>query len=250
MEKTLNSLFQIPPYIFYFLFFTVLSLLESTQGEVYNHLMSACRYKKRTPRRSAARLAALIISITWVLLLPCSSYANPDVYSVLPADTRVLTFSLADLDGDAQQELAVLYTTADETRLTLFKGKSGRWARWWDDNGAITMKDGNTPRSLETVDTNADGRAEILLYYLAEKNTAMATRILTLEDTDRDQPAFKVILQDLTSPPGYPLLGIEEQAPSVTFLRMATGKSNGYRRVYCWNGDIFEKCKEVVWERP
>ena len=195
------------------------------------------------------KLAALILSITWAQLLPCLSYANPDVYSVLPADTRVLTFGLADFDGDTRQELAVLYTTSDETRLTLFKGQSGQWVRWWDDNGAINQKDGSAPRSLETADTNADGRAEILLYYLVERNNVMVARILTLDGRDRDRPEFKVILQDLTSPPGYPLLGVEGQAPSVTFMRMATGKSSGYRRVYCWNGDVFEICKEVVWEK-
>lgn len=192
----------------------------------------------------------LLLILTLVPVLPSASYANPDVYSVLPADTRVLTFGLADLDGDKRQELAVLYTTADDTHLTLFREESGRWARWWDDKGIITMKDASTPRSLEAADTNGDGRAEILLYYLAEKNTAMAARILSLDDQDPANPAFRIILQDATSPPGYPLLGTEEDAPSVTFMRMATRKSNGYRRVYCWNGEAFEVCKEVVWEKP
>lgn len=182
--------------------------------------------------------------------MPALTSANPDVYGVLPADTRILQYSLADFDGDARKELAILYTTADETHLTLFRGDSGRWSRWWDDNGALKRQDGNTLRSLETVDTNGDGRAEMLTYYLTEKNTAMATRILALDDRDPANPVFNVILEDATSPPGYPLLGMEGQAFSVTFMRMASEQGNGYRRVYCWNGQSFEKCVEVEWEMP
>ncbi|MCK5351182.1 VCBS repeat-containing protein [bacterium] len=183
-------------------------------------------------------------------VLPAVSSANPDVYSVLPADTRILQYSLADFDGDAREELAVLYQTADETRLTLFREDSGRWSRWWDDNGAINRQDGNALRSLETVDTNGDGRAEMLAYYLTEKNTAMAARILALDDQDLANPVFNVILEDMTAPPGYPLLGTEGQAHSVTFMRMASEEGNGYRRVYCWDGERFEKCLEVEWEVP
>lgn len=177
--------------------------------------------------------------------------ANPDVYSVLPADTRVLQYTLADFDGDAVEELAILYTTADETRLTLFRGDSGHWSRWWDANGAIDREDGSVIRSLETVDINGDGRAEILVYYLTEHNMALATRIFSLDDpTDPENPIFKVILEDATSPPGYPVLGMEGEYFSVTFMRMASESDIGFRRVYCWNGEAFEKCKEVVWELP
>ncbi len=190
-------------------------------------------------------LAAILSSI-----IPAVSFANPDVYSVLPADTRILQYSLADFDGDAREELAVLYQTADETRVTLFREDSGRWSRWWDDNGAINRQDGNALRSLETVDTNGDGRAEMLAYYLTEKNTAMAARILALDDQDLANPVFNVILEDMTAPPGYPLLGTEGQAHSVTFMRMASEEGNGYRRVYCWDGERFEKCLEVEWEKP
>lgn len=177
--------------------------------------------------------------------------ADSDVYNVLPADTRVLQYDLADFDGDAVEELAILYTTADETRLTLFRGDSGHWSRWWDDNGAIDREDESTIRSLETGDINGDGRAEILVYYLTEHNMALVTRILSLDDPpDPANPIFKVILEDATSPPGYPVLGKEGEDFSVTFMRMASGSDNGFRRVYCWNGEAFEKCKEVVWELP
>ena len=194
----------------------------------------------------------IIIPLIAVLscILPAASFANPDVYNVLPDDTRVLQFSLADFDGDSREELAVLYTTADETHLTLFRGDSGRWSRWWDDNGGISLEDGSAPKSLETVDTNGDGRAEMLAYYLTENNTAMAARILTLDDRDPGKPVFNVILEDMVSPPGYPLLGTEGQAFSVTFLKMATSEDNGYRRVYCWNKKRFEKCVEVEWKKP
>jgi len=198
--------------------------------------------------------ARIVVTFLFVVvlsgILPAASSANPDVYSVLPADTRILQYSLADFDGDDREELAVLYQTADETRLTLFREDSGHWSRWWDDNGAINRQDGNAPRSLETVDTNGDGRAEMLAYYLTEKNTAMAARILALDDQDLANPAFNVILEDMTAPPGYPLLGTEGQAHSVTFMRMPSEEGNGYRRVYCWDGERFEKCLEVEWEKP
>ena len=198
-----------------------------------------------------ARKAALFLLFTILsCILPSASSANPDVYSILPADTQVLQFSIADFNGDGREELAVLYTTENETHLTLFRGDSGHWVRWWNDNGAIYLKDGSAPRSLETVDTNGDGKAEVLAYYLTEKNTAMMARILALNDSDPDRPVFRVILEDTTSPPGYPLLGTEEQAFSVTFMRMATRRQDGYRRVYCWSNEMFKKCKEVVWEKP
>ena len=202
------------------------------------------------PIQSARTVIIFLLFIVLSGVLPVVSSANPDVYSVLPADTRILQYSLADFDGDAREELAVLYQTADETRVTLFREDSGRWSRWWDDNGAINSQDGNAPRSLETVDTNGDGRAEMLAYYLTEKNTAMAARILALDDQDLANPVFNVILEDMTAPPGYPLLGTEGQAHSVTFMRMASEEGNGYRRVYCWDGERFEKCLEVEWEKP
>ena len=182
---------------------------------------------------------------------PEAVLANPDVYNVLPADTRVLQYTLADFDGDASEELAILYSTADETRLTLFRGDSGHWSRWWDDNGAIDREDGITIRSLETVDINGDDRAEILTYYLVEHDMALATRIFSLDDPpDPANPIFKVILEDATVPPGYPVLGMEGEKFSVTFMRMASESDVGFRRVYCWNGNAFEKCKQIVWELP
>ena len=183
-------------------------------------------------------------------MFPAHVCANSDVYAVLPADTRILQYSLADFDGDAREELAVLYTTSDETRLTVFREDSGHWARWWDDNGTLNGQAGTAPRSLETVDTNGDGSAEIITYSLTEGNAAMAARILALDSRDPARPVFNVILEDMTAPPGYPLFGTEDQASSVTFMKMATERADGHRRVYCWNGEKFEKCKEVEWKKP
>jgi len=207
--------------------------------------------KTHFPFMPPVKARVIILLLTALsCILPSASSANPDVYDALPGDTRILQYNLADFDGDAREELAVLYTTSDETRLTLFRGDSGRWSRWWDDNGGITHQDGSAPRSMEIRDTNGDGRAEMLAYYLTEKNTVMAIRILTLDDRDPSNPVFNVILEDKVSPPGYPLVGMEAQAFSVTFFKMATSESNGYRRVYCWNKKRFEKCVEVEWEKP
>ena len=184
----------------------------------------------------------------WSLLASGAS-ANPDVYDVLPDDTRVLQYCLGDLDGDSKDELAVLYTTGDETRITLFRADGGHWSRWWDDNGSATMKDGIAPGSMEAVDTNGDGRLEILTYYLSQGHNAMAARVWSLDNRDPGSPAMDVLLEDVTSPPGYPLLGMEEEQFSITFLKMPSADGDGYRRVYCWNGDVFENCLEVKWEK-
>jgi len=210
-----------------------------------------------TPRfRRVSSLLRLVRAGGFFLLLgllaaalPARADASSDVYKVLPADTRVLQYGLADFDGDGSPELAVLYTTSGETHLTVFRGESGHWARWWDDKGALGEVAGTGPRSMETVDTNGDGSAEIILYSLTAGNAAMKARILTLDNTEPARPDFKVVLEDMTAPPGYPILGTEGRSPSVTFLKMATGVADGYERVYCWDGEKFEKCREVEWKR-
>jgi hypothetical protein len=226
------------------------SCLERTHREVYTRSMlsgTRTRYMAAPP---GMVLYVFVILATLSLVIPAAAAADPDIYGVLPSDIRILQYSLADFDGDTIGELAILYTAGGETHITLFRGRQGRWSRWWDDEGAADGQDGNPPRSMETTDTNGDGRAEILLYYLTENNSAMTARILTLENKDTGTPVFEVILEDTTSPPGYPLLGVEEGSYSVTFLRMATEMEDGYRRVYCWEATAFEKCREVVWEKP
>lgn len=176
--------------------------------------------------------------------------ANPDVYAALPGDTRVLQYSVSDLDGDSSAELAVLYTSGGATMLTLFKARSGSWVRWWDDNGALADEDGTFPSRLETADTNGNGVSEILTYTVTGDRSAMTARIWSFDETSGQEPDFKVILEDMTAPPGYPLLGSQDSKASVTFLKMPSPEEDGYRRVYCWNGESFENCLEVEWEKP
>jgi hypothetical protein len=200
---------------------------------------------------SLKTILAVTISATWaVLAVPGNALANADVYKALPADTRVVSYSLGDHDGDGQEELAVLYSSDGGIHLTLFKPDSGHWSKWSDVKGPYVLKDGTWPRSMESADANGDGRDEVLTYYVVENNTAMAARILALKNVDLPTPTFEVILQDVTSPAGYPLLETEDGAFSVTFMRMASRTSSGYRRVYCWKGNTFEKCKEVEWKKP
>ena len=103
---------------------------------------------------------------------------------------------------------------------------------------------------MELADTNGDGIDEILAYSMTPGKTAMVTRILSVVENGDGSSVLKTLLEDRTSPPGYPLLGSEEQKPSVTFLQMASKDKDGLRRVYCWDGSRFEKCVEVVWKKP
>jgi hypothetical protein len=104
---------------------------------------------------------------------------------------------------------------------------------------------------MELADVNGDGDDEILTYYLTGNGGGMATRIIELDTTDPDHPAAGVLLEDTIVPPGYPLFGSENGVPSVTFLKIPLRRSDsGHRRVYCWDGDRFEKCLEIPWEYP
>ena len=176
--------------------------------------------------------------------------ANPDVYAALPSGIRVLQYGLGDIDGDNYKELAVLYTAEGSEQLALFKADAGRWAKWSDGSNSIKREDGATARSMELTDINGDGTNEVLVYYLSAGEGAMVTRVLSIDNNGGGSPRLFTLLEDKTVPPGYPLLGSEGQKPSVTFLQMGNGKSDGLRRVYCWNGESFDKCVEVVWERP
>ena len=199
-------------------------------------------------------LLAAACSFLLLLLVAGSASANPDVYAALPADITVLQYGLGDVDGDSQKELAVLYSTDNKARLALFKAQAGRWTKWSDGSKPLEREDGAGPRTMEITDANGDGADEIIAYYLADGisggEPSMVTRVLSLHINGTGQPELRNILEDRTVPPGYPLLGSEGQKPSVTFLQMSNGKSNGQRLVYCWNGNSFEKCVEVVWEKP
>lgn len=185
-----------------------------------------------------------------LVVVPAPAPANPDVYAALPAGIRVLQYGLGDMDGDQRKELAVLYTKEGASRLALFRPEAGRWSKVTDGTAALKMKEEATPRFMEIADTNGDGTDEILAYYLADGDGSMVTRVLSLDSEGTGTPELRAILEDRTVPPGYPLLGSEGEKPSVTFLQMGNGSTDGLRRVYCWEGKKFEKCLEIVWEKP
>ncbi len=206
-----------------------------------------------SPGRSCqlgAAVSLLLFIFTTLIALPGSALADPDVYAALPPDISVLQYDLGDINGDHRKELAVLYTSDGSTRLALFRAESGHWSKWTDGNSSLEREDGATARSILLTDTNGDGTDEILAYYLTSGDTAMVTRVLSLDVKGEGPPALRNILEDRTVPPGYPLLGTEGQKPSVTFLQMNNGSGNGLRRAYCWDGNQFEKCVEVEWKKP
>ncbi len=190
------------------------------------------------------------VSTLLLFLTAAPAPADPDVYAALPPGIRVLQYDVGDVTGDHRKELAVLYTSDGSTSLALFRAQSGRWSKWADGDNSLKRDDGATARSMELTDTNGDGTDEILAYYLTSGDTAMVTRVLSIDANGGGPPAFRNILEDKTVPPGYPLLGTEGSKPSVTFLQMGSRNSSGLRRVYCWDGKSFEQCVEVVWKKP
>jgi len=198
---------------------------------------------------SAVPLIFFLLTFPVLDWMTGSAMANPDVYASLPSDTRVIQYGLGDLDGDSREELAVLYSSRGLTRLALFESRSGRWSRWGKDIGPAAEKNGAAARSVELLDINGDGKEEIIIYYLTAGSRAMEARILAFRTGKSNGPRAVVLLEDQVSPPGYPLFGTEDGKPCVTFLKMSSelGES-GHRRVYCWEGDRFEKCVEVPWE--
>ena len=209
--------------------------------------------KKTTEIYKPAGLLILYLALGLLTLLPAldQAFAHPDVYAALPEDTRVIQYGLGDPDGDSREELAVLYTSGGKVRITLFKAGSGRWYSWWEDGSSLVEKGGTKPHTLEMADLTGDGIDEILIYYMSEDGKALHTRILALSTSESASPAFSIILEDKTAPPGYPLFGSENGSPSVTFLKIPLENGeDGYRRVYCWDGEQFERCVEVLWEKP
>jgi hypothetical protein len=223
--------------------------LETITGHVYNRSMYWLSPDMDQSRRRTGCLSLLILlGLLTLLASTRPALANPDVYAALPNDTRVIQYGMGDIDGDLLEELAVLYTSGGVTSLTLFKARTGRWSRLWTDEGPLSGVQGASPHSVEIVDVNGDGKSEIITYHLTGSGRGMAARIIELDITGPDDADAGVILEDITVPPGYPLFGSENGVPSVTFLRMPMGKGDtGHRRVYCWNGERFEKCLEVPW---
>jgi hypothetical protein len=225
--------------------------LERTKGEDYTRIM---KYGRCRTNLSYSHATAFTFFLAGFFLLTAAAdpaWADPDVYASLPDDTRVIQYDTGDLDGDSREELAVLFTSGENVRLALFRAHSGYWSPWWRDKDLISKKNGSTVHSVELADTNGDGIDEILVYYLTPGDRAMAARILAVENGQRDRPSAKILLEDMTSPPGYPLLGTENGSASVTFMKIPLSSGDiGYRRVYCWEEDRFERCVEVPWIKP
>ena len=211
------------------------------------------RKPHRVCRHSLIFRLSLCLITGSVALLSWAGYlqADPDVYSVLPPDTRIVQYAVGDVDGDEREELAVLYTSGPTADIALFKAVSGRWSLWWEAEALMPGMANATPSLVELVDVNRDGASEILLYYLAGGKSVMTARIISLDAADPANPAAKILLEDTTAPPGYPLFGSMNSLPSVTFLKMPLRKGDtGHRRVYCWDGERFFKCVEVPWIKP
>jgi hypothetical protein len=201
--------------------------------------------------RRAVLIALFSLTFPFLVSIAASAHADSDVYAVLPEDTRVIQYGLGDLDGDSREELAVLFSSGSGIHLSLFKARSGHWSSWGTVAGPPIGMDGAEARSMELLDTNGNGKDEILLYYLTPGKGAMAARILTIQTSEGGLPVLDLLLEDRTSPPGYPLFGFTDGSPSVTFLKMpAYNGDDGFRRVYCWGGDRFKKCLEIPWENP
>ncbi len=218
----------------------------------YNLIMNPLTPAPGQQRRRPPLLCLVCFFFFCVLgLMAERADAHPDVYEALPPDTKVIQHGLGDLVGDSAKELAVLFTSGGEARIAVFRARNGRWALLIEGPVPRLDLETGTPRCLETADTNLDGRDEILTYFISPGGSSMITRVVTLENAGGDFPSFQVLLEDLTSPPGYPLFGTENGMPSVTFLKMPQENGEpGYRRVYCWKEDRFQRCVEKIWERP
>ena len=213
----------------------------------------AFRYCPHRRRLSAIFFMSLFVLLVWGDNR--TAYANSDVYESLPEDVEVISYSLADVDGDSLDELGILYRSGGGLRLSLFHAFSGRWVRWWDFDDASGETGGSALHSFDFVDANGDGLHEVAVFLLSETGDLLVTRLLSFTGIPDKSPVPKLLLEDFIAPPGYPILGTDEGRPSVTFLNMGQGGdglsgSTGYRRVYCWNRSQFEKCREVEWEIP
>ncbi len=173
-----------------------------------------------------------------------NAFANQDIYDALPEDVEVKRYIMNDLDGDSTDEIGILYRTEGGLALTIFQAQAGRWKRWWDLEGSGPGENLDL-QSFDLVDVNGDGSGEILINFITPDRSSMFSRILSLKGARGSDPEVFVLLEDFTSPAGYPVLGDQEGRPSVTFLDMGSKGRSGYRRVYCWDGSAFEKCMEV-----
>jgi hypothetical protein len=229
--------------------FYLLTALETLTAGGYTFFMSLFRLMEFPFRFIVLPAFYLMFSVFSLTVMAVTATANPDVYGSLPEDTRVVQYGLGNIDGDSGQELAVLFLSGGRTRLALFRAHSGHWVPWGLDVFPQGGKAEGSARSVELLDATGDGRDEVILYNLTPGGESLLASILSFRNDGSGVPMAVVLLEDEVSPPGYPLFGIEKGKPEVTFLRMPSGSGEkGHRRVYCWEGDRFEKCEEVEWE--
>ncbi len=189
-------------------------------------------------------LDSILLVFVITIITITSAFANQDIYNALPEDVEVKRYIMKDLDGDSMDEIGILYQTEGGLALTVFQAQAGRWARWWDLEGS----GGNLNlQSFDLVDVNGNGSGEILINFISPDRSRMFSRVLSLKEIQGSELEVSVLLEDFTSPAGYPVLGDQEGRPSVTFLDMGSKDKSGHRRVYCWDGSVFEKCLEVPW---
>ena len=228
-----------------------MTFLERISDEGYTFFMVCSRFVKSLFPSHVIPLTFFLVTFPILTGMAGSAKANPDVYASLPVDTRVIQYGLGDLDGDSREELAVLFSSRGLTQLALFKARSGHWSRWGNDIGPVAGKNGAAARSVELRDTNGDGKDEIIIYYLTAGDGAMEARIMAVRPGKSNSPQAAVLLEDKVFPPGYPLFGTEDGKPCVTFLKMPSeNRGDGHRRVYCWEGDRFDKRVEIPWKTP
>ncbi len=169
--------------------------------------------------------------------------ANPDIYSALPDDTKVVKYAMGDADGDGVEEIGILYRTGQTTNLTFFHSENDRWIRWWDYTAKMG-KSGPGLYSFEITDATGDGSMEVIVNLVSPDRDVMISRVMEYAEGDAGA-SFKLLLEDSTRPAGYPLLGSFNGKPSITFLDLGDDSQPGHRRVYCWDGSSFEKCVEL-----
>jgi hypothetical protein len=182
--------------------------------------------------------------LIFTIVFPGGAGANSEVYALLPADVKIASYAVGDVDDDSLEELILLYRTGGKQHLSLFHAREGRWVRWWDLPDTLSASGGLALHSFGLVDSTGDGIPEISVHFTSPKGATMVTRVLGFDGSDSEEPRF-----------GYPVYGKQDDRPSVTFLNMggrdARGKPlPGYSRAYCWTGTDFEKCNETAWEVP
>ncbi len=227
--------------------FTTQTILKGAPLTTILNTMDPSQNRFSRTSSSLRRLfgAILLVPVITIIFIT-TALANQDIYDALPEDVEVKRYIMSDLDGDSMDEIGILYQAKGRLALTIFQAQAGRWKKWWGLEGSGPGGNLNL-QSFDLVDVNGDGNVEILVNFITPDRSSMFSQILSFNGARGSEPDVSVLLEDFTSPAGYPVLGDREGRPSVTFLDMGSKDRTGYRRVYCWDGAAFEKCLEVPW---